>query len=176
MNYIENTSRLMDSFFEKIALPVGSLVVLGISTSEISGGHIGKQSSPEIGKDVVSTICAALKERGIYLAVQCCEHLNRALVMETDTARKFGCEPVSVRPHPTAGGSGGAAAFELFDSPCVVEAVRADAGIDIGVTMIGMHLRPVAVPVRTAVTLGAARVDFAYSRPKLIGGPRARYD
>lgn len=175
MNIIEQTAGILEDFTEKIAPAHGCLVVIGISTSEIVGGHIGKQSSPQVGMDVIATLHKKLTAMNVAMAVQCCEHLNRALVMERSEAAKRGLTLVCVKPVPTAGGSGATAAYELFDDPVVVESVQADAGIDIGVTMIGMHLRPVVVPVRTSLTLGDARVDFAYSRPKLIGGHRAQY-
>ena len=117
-----------------------------------------------------------LREHGVFLAVQCCEHLNRALILEREAAELRGYEPVNVKPQPKAGGWFAVTAWNAFSDPVAVEAIRADAGMDIGGTLIGMHLRPVAVPVRTSVRqIGEAMVLFARTRPKYIGGPRAVY-
>lgn len=155
----------------------GDIFVTGCSSSEIIGGHIGKASSLEAARAVFEGIAPILSERGIFLAAQCCEHLNRALIIEADCAEKYGYDPVSVRPQPKAGGSFAATAWERFRSPVVVEAVRAHAGMDIGGTLIGMHLRPVAVPVRLSLDhIGRAILLCARTRPKFIGGSRACYD
>lgn len=152
------------------------LLVVGCSSSEIAGGEIGHMSSPEIGRAVVGGILAACKEAGCAAAFQCCEHLNRALIVESTTAERFGLEPVWVVPAPKAGGSLATAAWQAFSSPVAVEHVKADAGLDIGETLIGMHLKDVAVPVRlSAGFIGSARVTAARCRPKLIGGERAQY-
>lgn len=155
----------------------GDIFVTGCSSSEITGGHIGKASSLEAAQAVFEGIAPILSERGIFLAAQCCEHLNRALIIEADCAKKYGYDPVSVRPQPKAGGSFATAAWERFRSPVAVEAVRAHAGMDIGGTLIGMHLRPVAVPVRLSLDhIGRAILLCARTRPKFIGGNRACYD
>ncbi len=152
------------------------LLVVGCSTSEIAGQNIGKCSSPAIAEIVFQTIHGILLERNIFLAAQCCEHLNRALVLERQAAQHYGYDLVSVVPKPTAGGSFAAAAYEQFCDPVVVESIRAHAGIDIGLTLIGMHLKPVAVPVRTEIKcIGSAHVVCARTRPKYIGGSRAMY-
>jgi len=169
------TSGVLDDFAAKVPLEKGNLVVLGLSTSEVMGAAIGSASVPDVGIAIVETILRAFEERNLRLAVQCCEHLNRALAVEWETAWEMGLTRVSAIPYPKAGGSGAAAAFALMRRPVLVESVRAGAGIDIGVTMIGMHIEPVAVPIRTTLTIGSARVDFVYARPKLIGGERARY-
>ncbi len=154
----------------------GSVFVIGCSTSEVAGGSIGKDSSAEIGKVIFETAERILSEKGIFLACQCCEHLNRALVVERECAEKYGLDEVCVVPWIHGGGSFATAAYYGFKEPVVVEHVRASAGVDIGSTLIGMHLKEVAVPVHPEQKfLGRAYVTAAYSRPKLIGGERARY-
>jgi uncharacterized protein (TIGR01440 family) len=175
MDVVRDTQAVLTDLFEKIHAEPGSLLVLGMSTSEVMGERIGSASAPEVGQDVVRCVLEAAALRGIDVAVQCCEHLNRALVMEKDAAARRGYERVSVVPHPRAGGGAATAAYAQFAQPVVVESVRADVGMDVGVTMIGMHMRPVVVPVHCALTIGSARVDFCVARPKLIGGERARY-
>ena len=159
------------------ALKPGQQVVIGCSSSEIVGQKIGKGSTPEAAKAVVDEILPILNERGLYLAAQCCEHLNRALIMERAAAEKFGYEIVCVRPRPKAGGSFATAAYHAFRDPVAVESIRADAGLDIGGTLIGMHLKQVAVPVRLQLDhIGSAILLAARVRPKFIGGVRAVYD
>lgn len=154
----------------------GDIFVVGCSSSEIVGGHIGKASSLEAAQAVFDGIRPLLEEQGIYLAAQCCEHLNRALIIEADCAEKYGYDPVSVRPQPKAGGSFATTAWERFRHPMAVEQIRAHAGLDIGGTLIGMHLRPVAVPVRLSLDhIGRAILLCARTRPKFIGGIRAFY-
>lgn len=157
-------------------LAVGDILVVGCSTSEIAGNRIGRYSSPEIGQAVWEGISRAADEERICLAAQCCEHLNRALIVERKTARVYGLEEVCVVLRPKAGGSFATAAWNAFREPTAVEHIRAHAGIDIGDTLIGMHLRDVAVPVRIEQRfIGEARVVCARTRPKLIGGERAVY-
>lgn len=154
----------------------GGVLVMGCSSSEIGGGVIGHFSNEDIGKAVFSGAHKACIEAGIFLAAQCCEHLNRALVVERECAEKYNFDEVCVVPWLKGGGSFATAAYYGFEHPVVVETIKADAGIDIGGTLIGMHLKAVAVPVRLAQrTVGNATVTAAYSRPKLIGGERARY-
>jgi len=154
----------------------GELIVIGCSSSEILGEHIGKGSSPELGEAVAETALTLLAEHGLALAAQCCEHLNRALIMEREDARRFGYEIVCVRPRPKAGGSFASAVYDRMRDPVAAEHVRAAAGLDIGQTLIGMHLRDVAVPVRLRNNrIGEAIVTAARTRPKLIGGARAEY-
>ena len=158
-------------------LEPGNIFVVGCSSSEITGGHIGKASSLESAQAVFEGIYPVLQERKIYLAAQCCEHLNRALIIESACAAQYGYDPVSVRPQPKAGGSFAAAAWESFERPVAVEQIRAHAGMDIGGTLIGMHLRPVAVPVRLSLDhIGRAILLCARTRPKFIGGSRACYE
>ena len=158
------------------ALEEGSLLVVGCSTSEISGERIGSASRPELAEDVFNGIWDAARESGVHLAAQCCEHLNRALIIEKTVARERGYEIVSVVPWPKAGGSFATMAYRYFSSPVAVEHVKAEAGMDIGDTLIGMHLKDVAVPVRLSVSsIGNAHLVCARTRPKYIGGERAHY-
>ncbi|WP_313181987.1 TIGR01440 family protein [Lacrimispora sp.] len=153
------------------------LVVIGCSSSEISDHRIGSHSSAEIGQTVFSAIYEVFKEQGIYVAAQCCEHLNRALILEKEAAMLYGCEPVNVVPQLKAGSSLATAAYQTLRCPVAVESIKAHAGIDIGDTLIGMHLKAVAVPVRIKTSyIGAAHVVTARTRPKYIGGARACYD
>jgi len=153
------------------------LLAIGCSSSEIAGGTIGHASAYELGEQVANEILAIANENGFECAFQCCEHLNRALVMERETAENRGYEIVCVVPQPKAGGSLATAAYRAMRDPVVVQEVKADAGIDIGRTLIGMHLRPVAVPVRLKTDMiGEAIVIAARTRPRLIGGERAKYE
>lgn len=161
---------------EKTGLKAGDLIVIGCSSSEIIGEKIGKGSSPEAAEAVVRGILPAMEEKGIFLAAQCCEHLNRALVVERAAAEKFGYDEVCVRPQPKAGGSFATAVYNSFRDPVMVEHIQAKAGLDIGCTLIGMHIKHVAVPLRLSVKkIGEAPLTAAYYRPKLIGGARAVY-
>lgn len=169
------SEKLALELFEAARLKEGQLVVVGCSSSEIAGHRVGSMSSPEIGRAVFDGLYGVLKGKGIYLAAQCCEHLNRALIVEREAVKD--CEQVNVVPQPKAGGSFATAAYYGFDDPVAVEEIRADAGIDIGNTLIGMHLKKVAVPLRLTVThIGKAPVNAARTRPKFIGGVRAVYD
>ncbi len=155
----------------------GDIFVVGCSSSEIIGGKIGKESSPEAAAAVFAGIYPILRERGIYLAAQCCEHLNRALIIERECALRHGYEIVSVIPQPSAGGSFATAVYAGLNDPVAVEHIKARAGIDIGDTLIGMHLCDVAVPVRVAIRrIGEANLVCARTRPKYIGGERAKYN
>lgn len=156
-------------------LKKGDIFVVGCSTSEVLGAEIGTNSSPDAAKELFSGIIEPLKEKGVYLAVQCCEHLNRAIVVEKEAA-KCG-EYVNVVPVPKAGGSLATEAYNNFIEPVVLENIKADAGIDIGGTLIGMHLKAVAVPVRLEHNkIGEATVIAARTRCKFIGGERAVYN
>lgn len=158
-------------------LRAGDIFVVGCSSSEVLGGRIGKASSMETAEAVFSGIYPVLREREVYLAAQCCEHLNRALIVEADCADKYGLEPVCVVPQPKAGGSFASQAWRRFQRPAAVEHIRAHAGLDIGGTLIGMHLRDVAVPVRLSLDhVGQAILLCARTRPKFIGGSRAAYE
>ncbi len=160
---------------EKAKLKSGQILVVGCSTSEILGSKIGSNSSPDAAKAVFSGIYDTLSARGIFLAAQCCEHLNRAIITERKAVP--GAEAVNVVPQPKAGGSFATAAYAAFENPIALEEIKADAGIDIGFTLIGMHLKKVAVPVRLEHNkIGQASVLAARVRPKFIGGVRAVYD
>ncbi len=161
-----------------IAKPKRSeIFVVGCSTSEIAGSTIGKNPSEEIAEALVSAIMPILNEHGLYLAAQCCEHLNRALIIEADAAEKYNLEGVNVIPMPNAGGSFASKVYEMMDEPVAVEHLKAGLGIDIGDTFIGMHLRDVAVPCRLSYKeLGCAHLTAARCRKKYIGGPRAQYE
>ena len=152
----------------------GDILVVGCSSSEIIGETIGKCSSFDAAKAVVDALLPLCREKGIYLAGQCCEHLNRAVIIEKEAVTKN--DIVCVKPQPKAGGSFATALWEALECPVAVETLKADAGIDIGDTLIGMHLRAVAVPVRVnQKTIGKAHVVCARTRPKYIGGSRAHY-
>lgn len=174
---LNESKRIVEELLAVAPLKRGEILVVGCSSSEIVGESIGKGSDLNAASAVYEGIAPVLAERGIFLAAQCCEHLNRALVVERECAERYGLEIVSVIPQPKAGGSFASAAYCGFSEPVVVENVRAHAGMDIGSTLIGMHLRAVAVPVRLSVKrLGEASLTFARTRPKYIGGPRAKYD
>ena len=153
----------------------GQIMVVGCSSSEVTGGKIGTASSPETADAIFNGLMRALRPRGIYLAAQCCEHLNRAIIVER--AAVPGAYAVNVVPQPKAGGSFATAAYKNFTDPVALEGIAADFGMDIGGTLIGMHLKPVAVPVRLSVkNIGEAMVLAARTRAKFIGGSRAVYD
>ncbi|MBR5236661.1 MAG: TIGR01440 family protein [Clostridia bacterium] len=167
----------VSELIEAAGLCSGDLFVVGCSTSEVGGERIGKGSSIDIAHALWDGIAPLLEEKGIYLAAQCCEHLNRAVILEEAAATKFGYEPVNVVPQPKAGGSFATTVYERMDAPVAVENVKAKAGIDIGGTLIGMQLKAVAVPVRLSIdTIGKAHILCARTRPKFIGGTRAHYD
>lgn len=172
----ENSAIAVSELVEVAGLSRGKLLVIGCSSSEIVGEKIGKGSSIETAEAVFETVYPYLLERGIFLAAQCCEHLNRALIVEREYAEAHGLEIVSVIPQMKAGGSFATTAYKSFKCPVAVESVKADAGLDIGGTLIGMHLKNVAVPVRLSVkTIGEANILAARTRPKFIGGQRAVY-
>ncbi len=172
----QDVNTALKELLEVARLKKGQIVVVGCSTSEVAGEKIGTHSSPEIAAALMEGIYPLLKEKSLYLAVQCCEHLNRALVVEEECMEKYGLEQVSVYPIQGAGGSLGNKAMKTLEKPVVVENIQAHAGIDIGDTFIGMHLKPVAVPIRSSVKkIGEAHLTTARTRPKLIGGERARY-
>ena len=168
---------LVKELLEKAKLSDGDAIVVGCSSSEILGDRIGKASSPQIGEAVWQGVCAATDGTGVTPIAQCCEHLNRALVVPAELARKRGFERVNAGPQLHAGGSFSCAAYAHIQEPWLVEKVAVEGGLDIGDTFIGMHLKHVASPVRLAATeVGAAHVTAARTRPKYIGGERAHYD
>ena len=156
-------------------LSAGQVVIVGCSTSEIAGDVVGTNSSAEVGVSVFDALYDVFSERGIFVAAQCCEHLNRAIIIEREAAD--GWELVNVVPIPEAGGAFAAAAYAKLRDPVAISKIRADAGLDIGNTLIGMHLKKVAVPIRLeTVFIGKAMVVAARTRPPLVGGARAIYN
>ncbi|CAF1720925.1 hypothetical protein NRS6084_00443 [Bacillus subtilis] len=178
MNELKQTwTTMLSEFQDQAELKQDQLFVLGCSTSEVAGSRIGTSGSVDIAESIYSGLAELREKTGIHLAFQCCEHLNRALVVEAETAKLFRLPTVSAVPVPKAGGAMASYAFKQMKSPVLVETIQADAGIDIGDTFIGMHLKPVAVPVRVSQnSLGSAHVTLARTRPKLIGGVRAVYE
>lgn len=173
----EEAARAAAQLFEVAKMKEGELLVVGCSSSEIGAEKIGTHSSAEIGQAVFEGIKGELDRQGVFLAAQCCEHLNRALILERAAAEKYGYEEVNVVPQLKAGGSFATAAYAGFKDPVAVEEIRAHAGIDISDTLIGMHLKKVAVPVRIEQkTIGSARVVCARTRRKFVGGERAHYN
>lgn len=175
-NISRNAMIAVRELIETAQLNEGQILVIGCSSSEMIGERIGKSSSMEAAVALYEAISPILAEKGIYLAAQCCEHLNRAIIIERACAEKYGLDPVWVRPQPKAGGSFATTVWEHMTDPVAVETVKAHAGMDVGGTLIGMHLRRVAVPVRLSVSrIGEAPLICARTRPAYIGGPRARY-
>jgi len=171
------TAQVIEELLTIANLAPGDLFVVGCSTSEVLGKQIGKAGSLEVAAVLFDGIYPALSALGISLAVQCCEHLNRALVVERQVALAKGFTIVTAVPHPTAGGSFAAFAWTQCADPVLVESIQAQAGLDVGGTLIGMHLAPVAVPVRLEIRqVGDAPILAAKTRPKLIGGARACYE
>ena len=171
------TKEVLNELLAVAKMKPGQILVVGCSSSEIGSYKIGSHSSETIGQTVYKALYEELKPLGIYLAAQCCEHLNRALVVEKEYALRHNLEEVSVVPQPKAGGSSATVAYSVFENPCMVEHVKAQAGIDIGGTLIGMHLKETAVPLRLSENkLGNAMIICAYTRPKYVGGTRAVYE
>jgi uncharacterized protein (TIGR01440 family) len=154
----------------------GQIIVVGCSSSEVQGEKIGSTTNIKISEVLLEEICSIVNKNKLYLAVQCCEHLNRCLVVEKSCAEQYGLDVVNVVPHLKAGGGIATAAYNNFKNPVIVEKISAHAGIDIGDTFIGMHLRPVAVPVRCQISvIGSAHLTMARTRLKMVGGERAKY-
>ncbi|WP_059003785.1 TIGR01440 family protein [Bittarella massiliensis (ex Durand et al. 2017)] len=173
----EQARRAARELCEVAALRPGDLLVVGCSSSEVTGHAIGSFSSTQVADALFEGIFPVLSKQGVYLAAQCCEHLNRALIVEEEAARAHRLEVVNAVPQPKAGGAFATAAYREFSRPVAVERVRAQAGMDIGDTLIGMHLQPVAVPVRLSLrAIGQANLVCARTRPRYIGGERAHYD
>jgi len=168
-------AKVAQELVSKASLKSGNIVVVGCSTSETLGENIGTWSAPEAGQAIFDGLNSVFAPLGIFIAAQCCEHLNRALIVERDAV--LHAEEVNVVPQPKAGGSFATAAYHTMKNPIALEEIRADAGIDIGGTLIGMHLKKVAVPLKfDQKTIGKAVVSGARVRPKFIGGERACYD
>lgn len=175
MNIYEQTKSVIAELCEKAKLQKGNIVVVGCSTSEVVGSTIGTNSNYDVAGEIFNALYDFAKSKGMYIAIQCCEHLNRAIITERE-ALPF-AEAVNVMPQPKAGGSLATQAYKAFKNPIAVEEIKADAGIDIGFTLIGMHLKKVAVPLRLENNkIGDALVVAARTRPKFIGGERAIYN
>lgn len=167
----------VDALAEAGQIAPGGVIVLGCSTSEVAGARIGKGSVPQMGEVIARAMMAACQRRGLHAAFQCCEHLNRAIVVEQPVLRALGLTQVRAVPQPKAGGSVPAAAWKLMAQPALAMHIQADAAIDVGDTLVGMHIRPVAVPLRVAHDrLGCAHLVAAYARLPFIGGSRAVYE
>ncbi len=170
-----DAKRIAEELIEAAHLGKGQIVVVGCSTSETLGQKIGNHSVPQAGKAIFEALQSVFAQHGIYIAAQCCEHLNRAIIIEHEAVPN--ADIVNVVPQPKAGGSFATACYQAFKHPVALEHIKADAGIDIGGTLIGMHLKEVAVPLRLSQkTIGQASVIAARTRPKFIGGERATYD
>ncbi len=173
----QQSKQAMEELLETAAPRKGEIVVVGCSSSEVGGEKIGTHSSMELAEAIYQGIAPVLREKGLFLAAQCCEHLNRCIIIEEEAALKFGLEQVNVVPQMKAGGSFATTAYARFAHPVAVEEVRAACGMDIGGTLIGMHLKRVAVPVRLSVRkIGEAPIICARTRPKFVGGERAHYN
>lgn len=172
----EDMNTITEEWLESGHLDQGEIFVIGCSTSEMAGEKIGTSGSEVIAEAVYAGLKQLREKAGVHLAFQCCEHLNRSLVVERGTLRQYQLTEVSAVPVPEAGGSMASFAYKNMHDPVLVERIQAHAGIDIGETMIGMHLKHVAVPVRLKKHwIGNARLTAARTRPKLIGGQRAQY-
>ena len=175
----KQSEKAAEAVCEAAQLKAGDLFVVGCSSSEVIGERIGTGSSLEAAEAVFEGIYTALQKRRVFLAAQCCEHLNRALIVEREAYEKYDLEEVNVIPQPKAGGSFGTTAFHRFADPVAVESIRqkASAGMDIGGTLIGMHIKPVVVPIRIPVNrIGEAVLICARRRPRFVGGQRAVYN
>jgi len=172
----QQATDVIEEIIKEAAMRPGQILVLGASSSEILGKHIGRATSPDVGRVVIEAALAATRATDIFLAVQCCEHLNRALVVEVACAEAYLYDTVSARPVPQAGGAVATAAYDAMQNPALIEHIDAHAGVDFGDTNIGMHVKFVQVPFRpTTKKVGDAHVTALRSRPRLIGGERAQY-
>ena len=166
----------LNELFSVASLEEDDVIVIGCSSSEVMGQKVGTFSSLDVGRALVDTLYPMIKEKGLFMAAQCCEHLNRSVIIEKRAVKLWGLERVNVKPQLHAGGAFAMSLWDTLDEPCAVEKVSAAAGMDIGGVLIGMQLRPVAVPVRTSVDMiGKARLTVARTRPKFVGGERALY-
>lgn len=168
--------KALDGFFLQAELKPKQILILGCSTSEVLGQHIGKGTNTDVAEILLPPLLERVRQMGVYLAVQGCEHINRSLVVEEECVEKYGLEPVTVMPGLKAGGAMSVKAWQSYERPIMVERIRGHAGIDVGDTFIGMHLRPVVVPIRLPIKeIGQAHLTVARTRPRLIGGSRACY-
>lgn len=173
----EETREVITDVIRQAKLRQGDCLIVGCSSSEVNGDLMGTNSNVKTAEELFNVIYELTQEKGIYLAAQCCEHLNRAVVVEEEYACRYGIDQVNVRPEPKAGGSFATQAYRALRSPVVVETLRANAGVDIGGVLIGMHIKAVAVPLKLySRRIGQAVVIAARSRPKFIGGERAHYN
>lgn len=173
----QQSNDIVVELLQAAKLTTNDIFVVGCSTSEVAGHNIGSFSSVDIANAIFAGIYPVLNEKGIFLAAQCCEHLNRTLIIEKQALKLYGLEQINVIPQPKAGGSFATIAYENFIEPVSVEKIKAHAGIDIGGTLIGMHLKNVAVPVRLSINkIGEANIICARTRPKFVGGIRATYN
>lgn len=173
----EELHKILKDFSDRVPMKKGQVFVVGCSTSEVMGERIGTSGTIEVAAMIFDELKGWADALGVSLAFQCCEHLNRALVLEREVAERKGLDEVTVVPVRKAGGAMATQAYHSFTDPVMVEHIKADAGIDIGDTFIGMHLKHVAVPIRVSQkSLGEAHITLAKTRPKLIGGTRAVYE
>lgn len=173
----EQAKKAVLEIIEQSKIDKGSIFVVGCSSSTVKGENYGTASSIEIAQAIFDGIYPELKSRGIFLASQCCEHLNRAIITERELAERLREPEINVVPQPKAGGSFATITYNTLENPVAVEHIKADAGIDIGGVLIGMHLKEVAVPLVISVkTIGKANITSARTRPKFIGGERAHYN
>ena len=176
-NIFNQAKAAAQELLEKSGISKGAVAVIGCSTSEVIGEKIGTSGTVDVAQQIFDGLNSVFAENGIYLAAQCCEHLNRAIIIEKEKADALGLEAVCVVPHPRAGGSFATAAWHTMKNPVAVEEIKADVGIDIGCTLIGMHLKRVAVPLRLENNvIGEAILSAAKTRAKYIGGERAKYE
>ncbi|MBR6701574.1 MAG: TIGR01440 family protein [Clostridia bacterium] len=177
MTIYEQAKAAAEEIAKTACLKEGDTLVIGCSTSEVLGGRIGTVRSPETAEEIYKGIADAISDKGIFIAAQCCEHLNRAIITERENAEKHGWEIVCAVPYPHAGGSFATVTYHHLKDPVAVEEIKAEAGLDIGSTLIGMHLKRVAVPVRLKNDfIGEAKITAARTRPKYIGGERTKYE
>lgn len=172
----DQVESLLSELVQTSGVRAGQIIVFGVSTSEVQGRRIGTSGAESVAEQIYAGARSIHEQTGVHIVWQCCEHLNRAIVAERRLAEAQGWVEVAAVPVPSAGGSMASYAYRQQKEPCLVEAVQVHAGIDIGETMIGMHLRPVVVPLRPSIrAIGQARVNTAMTRPRLIGGARAVY-
>jgi uncharacterized protein (TIGR01440 family) len=172
----DHVETVLRELVERGSIEAGHIIVVGTSTSEVIGQRIGTAGAKEVAEQIYEGVERVRKELEFYVAYQCCEHLNRALVVDRRILSQYSLEEVAAIPAPNAGGAMASHAYRAMQQPCLVETIQAHAGIDIGDTLIGMHLRRVAVPARPSIRrIGEANVNMAFTRPRYIGGTRAIY-
>lgn len=173
----EDAKKVMDNIVSEIKNLEGKILLIGCSTSEVSGAKIGTSGNSDAAEQMGEVFFEYAQKYGFNLAFQCCEHLNRSLVVDRELQEKKNLVEVNAIPVKRAGGAMAEEAYKRFENPCLVESIEADMGLDIGFTLIGMNLKKVAVPVRLKEDkIGEAKVIFAKTRPKYVGGERAIYN